>query len=98
MNIRSIFYLSCMLTFLVGLLIGIMFGRSFNKDKPKEEPVKETVEIPTFGKIPQRQWEIPIEDNLKFKVVETEIQDQAVFIIWKNGCPTEFKVITKKKY
>lgn len=97
MNIRSIFCLSCFFTFFAGLLIGLILNLSSHGDEPNEEKV-EPVEIPTFGKVPQRQWEIPVDDNLKFRVVETEIQDQAVFIIWKNGAPSEFKVITKKKY
>lgn len=74
----------------------------------KREVVADTIkpEHPLFQKNPLREWVIPFngEDPMYnkgksfFKVIETEIQDQAIFIIWREGYPKNFKVINKKKY
>lgn len=39
-----------------------------------------------------------LDDPKWFRIIETEIQDQAIFIIWREGCSKDFKVINKKKY
>lgn len=74
----------------------------------KSEVVVDTIkpDHPLFQKNPIREWVIPysvkkggaLDDPKWFRVIETEIQDQAIFIIWREGCSKDFKVINKKKY
>lgn len=109
MSYKTGLTIGMIISLIIGLTMGyVIWSPSMSDNEVKEEVVVDTIKPnhPLFQKNPIREWVIPysvkkgeaLDDPKWFRIIETEIQDQAIFIIWREGCPKDFKVINKKKY
>lgn len=108
MSYKTGLTIGMIISLIIGLTMGyVIWSPSMSGKENRREVVADTIkpEHPLFQKNPIREWVIPFKGNDAryngksfFKVIETEIQDQAIFIIWREGCSKDFKVINKKKY
>lgn len=108
MSYKTGLTIGMIISLIIGLTMGyVIWSPSMSDKESNRDMVSDTIKPnhPLFQKNPIREWVIPFEGNDPmyngkqfFKVIETEIQDQAIFIIWRDGYPKDFKVINKKKY
>lgn len=109
MSYKTGLTIGMIISLIIGLTTGyVIWSPSMSDNEVKEEVVVDTIKPnhPLLQKNPIREWVIPysvkkgraLDDPKWFRIIETEIQDQAIFIIWREGCSKDFKVINKKKY
>lgn len=102
MNFKTVLIIGMVVSWLIGIFMGVYISKPIVRDNTIVEVNSKRDSTPQFQKNPAREWSIPyVNDDgrdSKFRVIETEIQDQSIFIIWKDGFPKNFKVISKKRY
>lgn len=102
MNFKTVLIIGMVISWLIGVFMGVYISKPIVRDNTIVEVNSKRDSTPQFQKNSIREWVIPYNTSDKtqsrFRVIETKIQDQSVFIIWRDGCAKDFKVITKKNY
>lgn len=98
MNFKTVLIIGMVISWLIGIFMGVYISKPIVRDNTIVEVNSKRDSTPQFQKNPIREWVIPYSSGTKFIVIETEIQDQNILIIWREGYPKDFKVINKKRY
>lgn len=102
MNFKTVLIIGMIISLFIGVFMGIYVSKPIVRDNTIVEVNSKRDSTPQFQKNSTREWVIPYNSGdktqSKFRVIETEIQDQSILIIWRDGYAKDFKVITKKKY
>lgn len=102
MNFKTVLIIGMVISWLIGVFMGVYISKPIVRDNTIVEVNSKRDSIPQFQKNSTREWVIPYNSGdktqSKFRAIETEIQDQSILIIWRDGCAKDFKVISKKRY
>lgn len=102
MNFKTALIIGMVVSLLIGVFMGVYVSKPIVRDNTIVEVNSKRDSTPQFQKNSIREWVIPYntgdKTQSKFRVIETEIQDQSILIIWREGYAKDFKVITKKNY
>ncbi len=101
MNFKTVLIIGMVVSLLIGVFMGVYVSKPIVRDNTIVEVNSKRLNTP-ISENSIREWVIPYntgdKTQSKFGVIETEIQDQSILIIWREGYAKDFKVITKKNY